>query len=89
MKKGERAVFTIPPKVAYGEAGFPPQIPPNSTLVFDIELISWTSIRDLTGDGGILKRIVKEGDGWATPRDGDEVFGNIVMHVYEYSSDTM
>ncbi|PKI31938.1 hypothetical protein CRG98_047656, partial [Punica granatum] len=73
MKKGERAIFTIPPNLAYGELGFPPLIPPDSTLVYDIEMISWSSIRDLTGDGGVLKKIVKEGVGWATPRDGDEV----------------
>lgn len=76
MKKGERAIFTIPPNLAYGELGFPPLIPPDSTLVYDIEMIAWSSIRDLTGDGGVLKKIVKEGQGWATPRDGDEVIGN-------------
>ncbi|RVX04994.1 Peptidyl-prolyl cis-trans isomerase FKBP65 [Vitis vinifera] len=48
MKKGERAIFTIPPDLAYGET-------------------------DLTGDGGILKKIMTEGEGWATPKDGDEV----------------
>ncbi|OAY43359.1 70 kDa peptidyl-prolyl isomerase [Manihot esculenta] len=73
MKKGERAIFKVPPNLAYGEAGSPPLIPSNATLVFDVEMLSWSSIRDLTGDGGILKKITKEGDGWATPRDGDQV----------------
>ncbi|KAK7839347.1 70 kda peptidyl-prolyl isomerase [Quercus suber] len=36
-------------------------------------MLSWTSIRDVTGDGGILKKITKEGEGWATPREADEV----------------
>lgn len=76
MKKGERAIFKVPPNLAYGEAGSPPLIPSNATLVFDVEMLSWSSIRDLTGDGGILKKITKEGDGWATPRDGDQVLGN-------------
>ncbi|KAJ8760057.1 hypothetical protein K2173_010913 [Erythroxylum novogranatense] len=73
MKKGERAIFTVPPNLAYGKAGSPHMIPPNATLVFDIELISWSSIRDLTGDGGLLKKIIKDGEGWASPRDGDKV----------------
>ena len=79
MKKGERAIFTIPPDLAYGETGLPPLIPPNSTLIYDIEMLSWNTIRDLTGDGGILKKIMTEGEGWATPKDGDEVLGNRVI----------
>uniref|UniRef100_A0A803MJ16 peptidylprolyl isomerase n=1 Tax=Chenopodium quinoa TaxID=63459 RepID=A0A803MJ16_CHEQI len=73
MKKGEKAVFKVPPHLAYGEAGFSPLIPPHSTVIFDVEMISWSTIRDITGDGGVLKKIITEGDGWATPKDGDEV----------------
>ncbi|KAL3533452.1 hypothetical protein ACH5RR_006973 [Cinchona calisaya] len=73
MKKGERAIFTVPPELAYGEMGSPPMVPPNATLIFDIEMVSWSSIRDITGDGGILKKILKEGEGCATPKDADEV----------------
>lgn len=77
MKKGEKAIFTIPPNLAYGELGSPPLIPPKSTFIFYIEMLSWTKIRDITGDGGILKKITKEGEGWATPRQADQVLGNI------------
>ncbi|TXG70247.1 hypothetical protein EZV62_005182 [Acer yangbiense] len=74
MKKGERAIFHIPPGLAYGDAGSSPLIPPNSSLVFDIEMLSWSTIKDVTGDGGVLKKILREGEGWATPRANDEVF---------------
>ncbi|HET8975049.1 MAG TPA: FKBP-type peptidyl-prolyl cis-trans isomerase [Solirubrobacterales bacterium] len=40
MKVGGRRQLVIPPDLGYGAQGSPPDIPPNATLVFVIDLLS-------------------------------------------------
>lgn len=40
MPAGSRWELVVPPSLAYGEAGAPPAIGPNATLVFDLELLA-------------------------------------------------
>lgn len=39
MREGEKFRFIIPWKLAYGKKGLPPNIPPKTDLIFDIELV--------------------------------------------------
>lgn len=74
MKIGEICQLTCKPEYAYGAAGSPPKIPPNATLVFQVELFEFRG-EDITDneDGGIIRRIITKGEGYTKPNEGASV----------------
>lgn len=72
MQRGEVCTLLCRPEYAYGTAGNPSKIPPNSPVVFEMELLKFEG-EMLTDDGGILRRIKVKGDGYTNPNDGASV----------------
>ncbi|XP_040059218.2 peptidyl-prolyl cis-trans isomerase FKBP5 isoform X1 [Gasterosteus aculeatus] len=72
MQMGEVCSFLCKPEYAYGFNGNPEKIPPNSLVVFEMELLMFEG-EILTDDSGIVRRIKVKGDGYTNPNDGSRV----------------
>ncbi|KAL1356835.1 peptidyl-prolyl cis-trans isomerase FKBP62 isoform X1 [Arachis hypogaea] len=80
MKKGEKVILTAKPEYAFGENGRPASgdegaVPWNASLQIDLELVSWKAVSDITKDKKVLKKTLKEGEGYECPNDGAVVQG--------------
>jgi hypothetical protein len=59
----------------FGEKGKPVHgdegaVPPNASLQITLELVSWKTVTDVTSDKKVIKKILKEGEGYERPNEG-------------------
>ncbi|KAM4588390.1 peptidyl-prolyl cis-trans isomerase FKBP5 [Odontesthes bonariensis] len=76
MQIGEVCTFLCKPEYAYGASGNAGKIPPNSSVMFEMELLNIEG-EILTEDGGVVRRIKGKGDGYSNPNEG----GTVDVHL--------
>ena len=67
-------------KDGFGEKGKPATgaegaVPPNATLLITLDLVSWKTVTEVTDDKNVIKKILKEGEGYERPTEGTVVQG--------------
>lgn len=72
MAKGEVAMLKVKSEFHYGDEEFqelvPEDYPKSEDLMFEIEIIDFFPVKVVADDMGVLKRVLKEGEGWETLR---------------------
>lgn len=64
----------------FGEKGKPASgdegaVPPNANLQITLELVSWKTVSEVTDDKKVIKKILKEAEGYERPNEGAVVRG--------------
>ncbi|KAK9168399.1 hypothetical protein Syun_000539 [Stephania yunnanensis] len=77
MKVGEVAKITCKPDYAYGSAGSPPDIPPNATLIFEVELVACrprkgASLGSVSDERARLEELKKQREKAATAKEEEK-----------------
>lgn len=78
MTVGERAIVTMHPDFAFGRGGKPPDIPANTWVTFDTEIVSILE-EDYSKeqDRSMTKKTLRRGTGWTYPNTG----GMVDIHI--------
>lgn len=63
MRKGEQALLTCDGSIASCD----------SEVKIDVSLLSWRPVKDINGDGGVIMKVVEDGEGFDKPRGMDVV----------------
>jgi len=53
-------------------------VPPNATLIVDLEMISWNSVEEVTDDKRVIKKITRKGESYEKPNDGSTVTSTVL-----------
>lgn len=86
MTPGAHYKFTVPPALGYGRQGSPPRIPPDATLIFELELLDVIAMPDFPAAhpdaqkstaSGIRYEVMEEGNG--------EPVGADVVYDFDYA----
>jgi FK506-binding protein 4/5 len=78
MKKNEKVLLSVKPQYGFGDKGREANgdeaaVPPNADLNIEVELVSWKTVEEVTDDKGVMKKVLKAGDGYEKPNDGSVV----------------